>query len=145
MSSESAVPPPTTPSAAPSDVTLAPRFWVPLGVMGLGLATLPLAQLWQPALWISLVVSVFGLLLLLQSVLLRLTFTGEALLVLRQGTLLRRFPYSDWLGWKLFWPALPVLFYFRERKSIHLLPLLFDATVLREQLGARLTQLSQQE
>jgi len=145
MSPEPAAPSPTTPSAAPSDVTLAPRFWVPLGVVGLGLATLPLAQLWQPALWISLVVSVFGLLLLLQSVLLRLTFTGEALLVLRQGTLLRRFPYSDWLGWKLFWPALPVLFYFRERNSIHLLPLLFDATVLREQLGARLTQLSQQE
>lgn len=145
MSTESAAPPPTTASAEEGDVTLAPRYGVPLGVVGLGLAALPLAQLWQPALWISLVVSVFGLLLLLQSVLLRLTFSGEALLVLRQGTLLRRFPYSDWLGWKLFWPALPVLFYFRERKSIHLLPVLFDATVLREQLGQRLNQLSQQE
>jgi hypothetical protein len=35
-------------------------------------------------------------------------------------------------------PAVPVLFYFRERQSIHLLPVLFDATALREQLERRL-------
>jgi hypothetical protein len=28
-----------------------------------------------------------------------------------------------------------VLFYFREQRSIHLLPVLFDATTLREQLN----------
>jgi hypothetical protein len=35
----------------------------------------------------------------------------------------------------------PVLFYFREQKSIHLLPVLFDATALRQQLETRLPQL----
>ena len=124
-------------------VTLAPRFWVPLGVLALGLAVLPLLQLWGPTLWISLVVCVFGLFLALQSALLRLSFTADALLVLRQGALLRRFPYDDWLGWRLFWPGLPVLFYFRERNSIHLLPMLFDVAALRQQLNARLPQLSQ--
>jgi len=103
-----------------------------------------LQLLWQPALWAGLVVSVFGLFLLLQSALLRLTFGADALLVSRQGTLLRRFPYEAWLGWKLFWPALPVLFYFRERNSIHLLPVLFDASSLRQQLETRLPQLKQE-
>ena len=72
------------------EVTLAPRYGVPLGVVALGLTALPLQGLWSPALWLSLVVSLFGLFLLLQSVLLRLTFTADALLVLRQhlGTLL---------------------------------------------------------
>ena len=123
-------------------VTLAPRYGVPLAVVALGVVTLPLQGLWPPALWLSLVICVFGLFLTLQSALLRLTFTADALLVARQETLLRRFPYSDWLGWKLFWPGLPVLFYFREQKSIHLLPMLFDAKELQSQLQARLPQLS---
>jgi len=123
------------------DVVLAPRVWLPLAVVVLGLAVLPLALLWAPALWIGLVLSLFGLFLLLQSALLRLAFSDDALLVWRQETLLRRFPYSDWLGWRLFWPAVPVLFYFREQKSIHLLPVLFDATALRQQLETRLPQL----
>ena len=124
------------------DVVLAPRFWLPLAVVVLGLAVLPLAWLWAAALWLGLVLSLFGLFLLVQSALLRLAFSDDALLVWRQQTLLRRFPYSDWLGWKLFWPGVPVLFYFREQKSIHLLPVLFDATALRQQLETRLPQLS---
>jgi hypothetical protein len=120
---------------------LAPRFWLPLAVVVLGLAVLPLSWLWGPALWPGLVLSLFGLFLLVQSALLRLVFSDDALLVWRQETLLRRFPYSDWLGWRLFWPAVPVLFYFREQKSIHLLPVLFDATALRQQLETRLPQL----
>jgi hypothetical protein len=123
------------------DVVLAPRFWLPLAVVVLGLAVLPLSWLWGPAWWPGLVLSLFGLFLLVQSALLRLVFSDDALLVWRQETLLRRFPYSDWLGWRLFWPAVPVLFYFREQKSIHLLPVLFDATALRQQLETRLPQL----
>ena len=91
------------------DVVLAPRFWLPLAVVVLGLAVLPLSWLWGPALWPGLVLSLFGLFLLVQSALLRLVFSDDALLVWRQETLLRRFPYSDWLGWRLFWPAVPVL------------------------------------
>jgi hypothetical protein len=110
-------------------VILAPRPWVPLGVVLLGVASLALN------LWAALVVGLFGLFLLLQSQLLRLQFSAEALLVWRGASLLRSFPYSDWLGWELFWHPLPVLFYFREQRSIHLLPVLFDATTLREQLN----------
>ena len=110
-------------------VILAPRPWVPLGVVLLGGASLALN------LWAALVVGLFGLFLLLQSQLLRLQFSAEALLVWRGASLLRSFPYSDWLGWRLFWQPLPVLFYFREQRSIHLLPVLFDATTLREQLN----------
>ena len=110
-------------------VILAPRPWVPLGVVLLGGASLALN------LWAALVVGLFGLFLLLQSQLLRLQFSAAALLVWRGASLLRSFPYSDWLGWRLFWQPLPVLFYFREQRSIHLLPVLFDATTLREQLN----------
>jgi hypothetical protein len=91
--------------------------------------------LWAWDLWLALVVSLFGLFLLIQSQLLRLQFSADALLVWRGETVLRRFPYSEWLNWIVFWPALPVLFYFREQRSIHFLPVLFDATTLREQLN----------
>ena len=110
-------------------VILAPRPWVPLGVVLLGVASLALSV------WAALVVGLFGLFLLLQSQLLRLQFSAEALLVWRGASLLRSFPNSEWLGWTLFWQPLPVLFYFREQRSIHLLPVLFDATTLREQLN----------
>lgn len=125
----------------PDPVVLAPRFGVPLGVVALGLASLALLPLWAGALWLALAVSLFGLFLLLQTLLLRLEFADEALLVWRQQTLLRRFAYAEWLGWRLFWPGLPVLFYFRERQSIHLLPVLFDAATLRAQLAQRLSHL----
>jgi hypothetical protein len=132
--------PPSSPDGIQA-VTLAPRFGVPVGVVLLGLAALGLLPLWSGALWLALVVSLFGLFLLLQTLLLRLEFSAEALLVWRRQTLLRRFPYAEWLGWRLFWPGLPVLFYFRERQSIHLLPVLFDAVTLRSQLEQRLSHL----
>jgi hypothetical protein len=124
---------------------LAPSFGVPLGVVGLGLAALALLPWWAGAVWLGLGVAVFGLFLLLQTSLLRLEFGGDALLVWRQQSLLRRFPYGEWLGWRLFWPGLPVLFYFREQHSIHLLPVLFDAATLREQLEQHLSKLPSPE
>lgn len=132
-------------SPGSSGVVLAPRIGVPLGVIGLGLACLGLLPLWGGALWLSLGVALFGLFLLLQTWLLRLEFGPDALLVWRQQTLLRRFPYAAWLAWRIFWPGLPVLFYFREQASIHLLPVLFDAATLREQLEQHLSQLSPPE
>ena len=122
-------------------VILAPRPWVPLGVVALGLACLLLLPLWGGATWLALAVGLFGLVLLLQSQLLRLQFTSDALLVWSRQSLLRRFPYEAWLGWRLFWGPLPVLFYFREQRSIHLLPVLFDATTLRQQLLQHLSAL----
>jgi hypothetical protein len=117
---------------------LAPRFWVPLGVMALGALALAATSRWSGAPWVGLPLLVFGAFLLLQAAILRLSFSAEALLVLRAGQEIRRFPYDAWLDWRLFLPALPVLFYFRERRSPHLLPVLFDATVLRAELERRI-------
>ena len=115
-----------------ADTELQPRFWVPLGVVGLGLACGLLS-------WIAAaVVVLFGLFLMLQTALLRLRFEAEALVVTRSSTEIRRFPYRDWMNWQVFWPVLPVLFYFREVKSIHFLPMLFDANALNEQLTTRI-------
>jgi hypothetical protein len=83
----------------------------------------------------------FSSFLLVQTAVLRLCFSEDALLVLRAGKEIRRFPYNEWLAWRVFSPALPVLFYFREQGSPHLLPVLFDATALREQLARRLPEL----
>ena len=115
-----------------ADTELQPRFWVPLGVVGLGLACGLLS-------WIAAaVVVLFGLFLMLQTALLRLRFEAEALVVTRSGDEIRRFPYSDWMSWQVFWPGVPVLFYFREVKSIHFLPMLFDANALNDQLTTRI-------
>jgi hypothetical protein len=124
------------------EVTLAPRPWVAFGAIALGWGCLLLPIGWPASGWLALAVVLFGGFLMVQTVLLRLRFSEEALLVLRGDTLIRRFPYEDWLGWKLLFPAVPVLFYFREERSIHLLPVLFDATTLRHQLEKRLGQLA---
>jgi hypothetical protein len=125
--------------AETAGVILAPRAWVPIGVLLLAPASLLLLlPRWSGAPWLAAAVGVFGVFLLLQTALLRLQFGVDALLVWRRNTLLRRFPYEDWLGWTLFWWPLPVLFYFREQRSIHLLPVLFDATALRQQLDLHL-------
>jgi len=124
-------------TASAETVTLEPRYWVPLGVSLLGPLLLPLLPLWSPARWLALLLVAFGGFLLLQSAWLRLVFEPEALAVRRQDQEIRRFPYSDWRAWRLFWPSLPILFYFREVRSIHFLPMLFDATALRQQLEQR--------
>ena len=129
-----------TPEATPGSqgVLLEASFGVPIGVVVLGLASLGLSPwaAWAP--WLAGILVVFGLFLALQTALLRLEFAPDALLVWRQTSLLRRFPYDQWIGWKLFWPGFPVLFYFREQRSIHLLPVLFDATSLRHNLERHL-------
>ena len=129
------------PSGPGSGVVLAPRPWVPLGTLLLGLANLAWLPLWSGALWLAGAIALFAAFLLLQSALLRLEFTDDSLLVWRQNKLLRQFSYGEWLSWRLFWRRLPVLFYFREQRSIHLLPMLFDADALRQQLQLHLSGL----
>jgi hypothetical protein len=131
--------PPTDTAAA---VTLAPRPWVALAVIALGAATLLPAPGSTGLRVAAAVVALFGAFLLVQTLLLRLRFDEQALLVLRAGSEIRRFPYEAWLGWRLFFTPVPVLFYFREERSIHLLPVLFDAGTLREQLRRRLPALA---
>ena len=131
----------TGPSSSADAVILTPHYGVGIGVVALGLVALLLTPLWGGALWLGMGVGLLGLLLLLQTTLLRLEFNNEALVVWSRKTQLRRFPYSEWLSYTLFWPWLPVVFYFREVKSIHLLPMLFDAAGLSHQLEAHLPHL----
>jgi len=132
---------PAIPSAPGTGDVLAPSVGVPIGVVMVGAACLGLWPVWSGAPWLAGIVAVFGLFLLLQTALLRLEFTGDSLLVWRQASLLRAFPYAEWLGWRVFWPGLPVLLFFREQRSIHLLPVLFDPVGLRRQLERHLGHL----
>ncbi|QEY32080.1 DUF3119 family protein [Synechococcus sp. RSCCF101] len=96
---------------------------------------LPLATPWLAiAVVAALLTALFGLVLVVQTALIRLEFSGDALLVRRQQTVIRRFPYREWLAWRVFWPRLPILFYFREVNSIHFLPMLFEPDGLNREL-----------
>jgi hypothetical protein len=136
MPSSTAPPPATADSAA----TLEPRYGLPLAITLLGPACLAFSPLWPGVRWLTLALVLFGGFLLLQARLISLRFTDTDLEVWRGAQKIRSFPYRDWRGWKLFWPALPILFYFREVRSLHLLPVLFDARGLREQLQQRLNR-----
>ena len=126
-------------SSTPANVILKPDVRLPLLVVVLGTVLLPLP--WHP--WPTFVVVLFGLFLLLQTASLRLEFEEKALIVWQNGRELRRFPYDQWLAWRLFAPWLPGLFYFRETKSIHFLPILFSPRELRSQLESRVGALEQ--
>ena len=76
-------------------------------------------------------VAIFGMFLLYQSATIRLVFTTTDLEVYRSQEKFRSFPYQDWQDWKVFWFGFPVLLYFKEVKSIHFLPVLFDAKMLK--------------
>lgn len=131
---------PLTPgSAAPDSVEitqLEPSYAIPFTLVGSALLLL----LVQP--WVSLAIALFGLFLLFQTVSLRLIFTETDLDIFRGDQLIRRFPYQDWQSWKIFWPRFPVLFYFKEVKSIHFLPILFDPKMLKACLEQRLPDLN---
>ena len=117
----------------PASVTLSADARLPLLVVALGVALLPLPL--SP--WPTVVVVLFGVFLLIQTASLRLEFEERALIVWQNGRELRRFPYDQWLTWRLFAPWLPGLLYFRETQSIHFLPILFSPKQLREQLELR--------
>ena len=117
----------------PASVTLSADARLPLLVVALGVALLPLPL--SP--WPTVVVVLFGVFLLIQTASLKLEFEERALIVWQNGRELRRFPYDQWVTWRLFAPWLPGLFYFRETQSIHFLPILFSPKQLREQLELR--------
>lgn len=115
-------------STANTTTTLAPSYKLPVAMVLLSLPLL-FTQLAVGIVW-----ALFSLFLLYQSTAIRLTFTPIALEVSRNSSLLKSFPYADWESWKIFWSAVPILFYFKEVNSIHFLPILFDSQQLREQL-----------
>lgn len=112
-------------------ITLSPNYALPVVLLLAGL----LLALWQ--IWLGGIIAAFALFLMIQTATIRLTFTETALDVYRSGKLIRQFPYADWLNWQIFWQPVPILFYFREVKSIHFLPILFDAKTLKQCLEER--------
>lgn len=116
-------------------IELKPSFTIPLVLI---FAAIPLLFV---QVWLSLIIGLFGIFLLIQTLTLRLKFTALALEIYRQDKLIRHFPYSEWQHYEIFWPRTPILFYFREVKSIHFLPIIFDAQMLATCLEARCSRL----
>jgi hypothetical protein len=112
-------------------IELAPSYRIPLVLIASAIPIL-LVQV-----WVSLAITVFGLFLMIQAVTLRLQFTDTALDITRSSKLIRRFPYSEWQNWRIYWQTVPILFYFKEVKSIHFLPILFDPKTLKSALESR--------
>ncbi len=112
-------------------VILSPRYWVPLGVAVVA------APLFILSLWAGAVVLVFAAFLAFQAATIRFHFTNQALELYRGEAQLRSFPYQDWGNWQIFWPPVPILFYFREVNSIHFTPMLFDPKTLQTCLEER--------
>jgi len=116
-----------------NSVILSPSYRLPIFIILLGL--LFLITPFHP--WPTIVISSFGFFLLLQSFTLKLKFTNEDLIVMQLGNELRRFPFKNWIAWRIILPELPGFLYFREEASPHLLPILFDINSLKEQLRLR--------
>ena len=112
-------------SEAKQTIELTPSYKIPLVLI---VAALPFVVVQK---WVSLAIALLGIFLLIQTLTIRLKFTETALEVYRLEKLLRNFPYQDWLNWKIFWSPIPILFYFREIKSIHFLPIIFDPEMLQ--------------
>ncbi|MBW4441579.1 MAG: DUF3119 family protein [Plectolyngbya sp. WJT66-NPBG17] len=112
-------------------VELAPSYAIPIVLIA---AAIPLLFV---QIWVAGAIGLFGAFLLIQTVMLRLQFTPTDLDIYRGETLIRRFPYREWQNWEIFWSPVPILFYFREVKSIHFLPIIFDPKMLRMCLEQR--------
>ncbi len=112
-----------------------PRLPIQIILVGLILSFLPFNAI--P----GLIVSIFGIFLLIQTYTLRLKFTEESMIVLQLGKELRNFPYKKWLAWRILLPNLPGVFYFREEASPHLLPIIFNKNNLEVELRKRLGNL----
>ena len=113
-------------------VVLAPGLRLPLAMLLLGFL-LCLVNLAAGG-----AVTLLGLILLFQSVRLRLVFGPDGLELHNGSVVLRRFPYKNWRNWSLFWKPFPVLLYFREVNGIHFVPVIVDGQGLRQQLEQRL-------
>lgn len=116
----------TTSSNTPvtGTTSLTPSYNIPLVLVALAIPLLLIQR------WLSLPIAIFGLFLTYQAATLRLEFTPTDLDIYRNKQLIRRFPFAEWQNWQVFWQPVPILFYFKEVKSIHFLPILFDPQTL---------------
>lgn len=120
-----------TSNSASTTVELKPSYNIPLVLV---IAAIPMLVV-QP--WVAGAIALFGLFLMFQAVTLRLLFTPTDLDIYRGEKLIRRFPYQEWQNWRIFWNSIPILFYFKEVKSIHFLPILFNPNTLKTCLEER--------
>lgn len=123
--------PTSTETTALETVELAPSYRLPIAILLIGIA------LGFLNVWVGGVVALFGLFLSIQTATLRLRFTATDLDVYRGDNRIRQFPYAEWQNWEIFWQPVPILFYFKEIKSIHFVPVIFDPKTLRECLEQR--------
>ncbi len=115
-----------------STVELKPSYNIPVVLI---IGSIPLLLIQQ--LVAGGIIALLGLFLMYQAVTLRLQFTATDLDIIKGDKLLRRFPYTEWQNWRIFWNIIPILFYFKEVKSIHFLPILFNPNVLKACLEER--------
>jgi len=118
-------------------VTITPSFKLPIILIILSFSLLFLRIGSLP----TIISASFSFFLLLQTFTLRIKISQDDFIVLQLGKEIRRFPFKNWLTWKLFLPNLPGIFYFREKSSPHLLPILFNAEELRNQLKDKVGEL----
>ena len=118
-------------------VTISPSFQLPLILIALSFFLLFLNIGKYP----TIISASFSFFLLLQAFTLRIKISQDDFIVLQLGKEIRRFPFKNWLTWKLFLPNLPGIFYFREKSSPHLLPILFNPEQLKNQLKEKVGDL----
>lgn len=112
-------------AAMPETVELTPSYVLPAGLGAIAALLLAVSGV------AAGILGVFSLFLTVQAATLRLRFTGSSLEIYRGRTMIRDFPYRNWQNWDIFWTHWPTLFFFREVKSLHFLPILFDPHQLR--------------
>ncbi len=111
-------------------VTISPSFQLPIILIILSFMLLFL----NIGYWPTIVFAAFSFFLLLQSFTLRIKITNEDFVVLQLGKEIRTFPFKNWISWKFFSPIIPGIFYFREKSSPHLLPIIFNPEQLKNEL-----------
>ena len=118
-------------------VTISPAFKLPIILIFLSFMLLFL----KIGVWPTILSASFSFFLLLQAFTLRINISKEDFIVLQLGKEIRRFPFKKWIAWKIFLPNLPVIFYFREESSPHLLPILFNPKQLKNELLSKVESL----
>lgn len=109
----------------PESVELTPSYIIPLILVAIAI---PVSTV---QVFVGNGIGLFGLFLTIQTAIIKLKFTTTDLEVYRGRNLIRTFPYQEWETWQIFWQPVPILFYFKEVKSIHFLPIIFDPKGLR--------------